>query len=404
MLAKAGYQVDIFLFNLDETAPDLPNRSLNGVPGIFIHSFQSPKKKPESDSSDQSRRNRARPGLAEAAIFFVSNWSVRGFRRILNYLLLFARSDKGIIPKEILKLTNRAMQGGNYRALIGIEKGGLLWAAAIARKHPAPLIYSSLELYTRALRKPRIVEHRRIKSLEEKYHKRCWATIIQDPARGSVLLEDNQVRRNMRMLYVPISRMGGPVIERDHYFHDRLGIAKDQIVILSHGMIAEERFCVDLAQVAQSFQDSWLLVFHGWGPESARRKIEKIDTNRKVRFSLDLVEVSAEPTVISSAYISLVLYRKTNQNDFMTGFASEKLALSLQCGIPVIAFNYPSFHHIRDEGCGVLVNSLTEIPKAISEILANYAGYRDRAFRTFGKHYDFEVNFKKVLTALNELA
>jgi glycosyltransferase involved in cell wall biosynthesis len=403
MLAKAGYQVDIFLFSLDETAPDLPNRTLNGVPGIIIHSFQSAKKKPESDSSDRSRRMRAFPWLADAAKSFVSNWSVRGFRRILNYLLLFVRSDKGIIPKEILKLTNRAMQGGNYRALVGIEKGGLLWAATTAREHPAPLIYSSLELYMRAFLQRRILEHRRIKSLEEKYHKRCWATIIQDPVRGSVLLEDNQVRHNMRMLYVPISRMGGPVIERGHYFHDRLGIAKDQIVILSHGMIAEERFCVDLAQVAQSFQDSWLLVFHGWGPESARRKIEEIDAYKKVRFSLDLVELSEEPSVVTSANISLILYGKENKNDFLTGFASEKLALSLQCGIPVVAFNYPSFHHIREEGCGVLVNDLTEIPKAISEILADYANYRRQAFSTFSKYYNFEANFRKVLMALDEL-
>jgi glycosyltransferase involved in cell wall biosynthesis len=122
-----------------------------------------------------------------------------------------------------------------------------------------------------------------------------------------------------------------------------------------------------------------------------------------VRLSLDLVDLAKEPEVMRSADISLVLYQNETQNDCLTGFSSEKLALSLQCGVPIIAFNYPSYEHIRDEGCGILVDDLSEIPRAASKILADYTNYSSRAYRAFEKYYRFEANFQKVLAAVNEL-
>ena len=327
----------------------------------------------------------------------------RALRRLLNLFRLWLGSEKGLIPKEVLRRTSKIMSEGRYRALIGIDKGGLLWAGAIARRHQSPLIYSSLELYTRDHRFLQYLPMRRLKAIEKKYHKRCWATIVQDPARGKVLLEDNDIRREMRMLYVPVSRMGGPIMQKHRWLQSRLKLNEEQIIILSHGYIAEHRLSLELARVAQSFRENWVLVFHGFGSDSVIRKISEIDTKQKVRVSLDIVKLSDEPAVICSAQVSLVFYGRDNFNDQLTGFSSEKLALSLQCGIPVIAFDLPSFSHIRDEQCGVLVNDLSEIPNAVSQILNDYANYRARAFATFRKHYQFEFNFAKVLRTLEEL-
>jgi hypothetical protein len=58
---------------------------------------------------------------------------------------------------------------------------------------------------------------------------------------------------------------------------------------------------------------------------------------------------------------------------------------------------------IRDEGCGILVDDLSEIPRAASKILADYANYSSRAYRAFEKYCRFEANFQKALAALNEL-
>jgi glycosyltransferase involved in cell wall biosynthesis len=378
MLARAGYRVDVFLHQIDESTP---TDILAGSESIFVHYIERAGRSSKSRGSPYSR----------------------AVRRILNLFRLWVGSEKNLIPNEVLQLTYKIMREGSYRALIGIDKGGLLWAGTIARRHHIPLIYSSLELYTSDHKFLKDPWARRLKTVEEEYHKHCWATVVQDQARGKVLLEDNHIRREMRMLYVPVSRLGGPITQKHRWLQSGLKLNHEQIIILSYGYIAEHRLSLELARIAQSFPENWGLVFHGFGSDSTIRKISEIDTNQKVRVSLNMVKLSDEPAIMGSAQISLVLYSSDESNDWLTGFSSEKLALSLQCGIPVIVSDYPSFSHIREEQCGVLVNDLSEIPNAISRILNDYENYRTRAFATFKKYYQFEANFEKVLKALEEL-
>jgi len=399
VLADSGYRVEVFLFTVDDS---IPMSALNDAEGIFVHRIEAGKNFPRSAGGSSL------PVPQLRRIF--SALRHRAMMPLWSYVLLLLKSDKGLIPKDVLDQTIRAMDGQRYTAYIGIEKGGLIWAGAIARRRPTALIYSNLELYTRNVSAQVAIALvrstmwiRRMKAAEEMNHARCWATIVQDPIRGNVLLDDNRITRSTRMLYVPTSRMGRPVSWKSRCWRRQLGIEEDKIVIVSHGMIAEVRFCVELAELAQAFPDSWLLVFHGFGERSIIHRISNIDTKQHVRLSLDLVDLAKEPEVMRSADISLVLYQNETQNDCLTGFSSEKLALSLQCGVPIIAFNYPSYEHIRDEGCGILVDDLSEIPRAASKILADYANYSSRAYRAFEKYYRFETNFQKVLAALNEL-
>jgi glycosyltransferase involved in cell wall biosynthesis len=380
LLAKAGFRVDVFLYQIDEATP---KNILATSDSIFIHSFDD----------KRSRSSRSRRSLYRRAL-----------RRLLNFVRLWIGYEKDLIPDEVLERTDNIISEGCYRALIGIDKGGLLWAGAIARRHKSPLIYSSLELYTsdhRALKDPWI---KRLKAKERDYHNACWATIVQDPARGRVLLEDNHIKREMRMIYMPVCRMGGPIEQKHRWLQSHLKLGDEKIIILSYGLIAEHRLCLEQAKIAQTFQKNWVLVFHGFGSKSMIRQLSEIDTNQKVRVSLNMVEqLSDEATIMSSAKISLIFYRSNDFNEWLTGFSSEKLALSLQCGIPVISFAYPSFSHIREEQCGILVNDISEIPNAVLQILSDYDNYRCRAFMSFTKHYQFEVKFANVLAALEEL-
>jgi hypothetical protein len=239
MLAGSGYLVDVFLYRIDESTP---TDSLPTSDNIFLHHFDAM----ESPSKHHASLYR------------------RAVRRILNYFKLCIGYDKDLIPQTVIQLTDNIIRQQRYNALIGIDKGGLLWAGAIARSAHTPLIYSSLELYTsdhRACKDPWI---RRFKTIEKEYHKRCCATIVQDPIRGTVLLNDNEIRCDMRMLYVPVCRMGGPIQTQSDWLRRALNLNKEQIIILSYGLIAEHRSSLELAKVAQSFPDDWLLVFHGF--------------------------------------------------------------------------------------------------------------------------------------------
>src|SRR5262249_10853998 len=148
-----------------------------------------------------------------------------------NWLLLLSCSGRGIIPEKIMDRTAKAMRGG-YTALIGIEKGGLIWARAIARRRPAALIYWSLELYTRSYSFiGNGIWHRRMKLAEEVAHNNCCAMIVQDAVRGKILLADNRITKEMQILYVPISRMDRSAVPHTSCWRSSLGINPLQIVI-----------------------------------------------------------------------------------------------------------------------------------------------------------------------------
>jgi glycosyltransferase involved in cell wall biosynthesis len=381
-LAEAGYHVDLFLFNVDTS---IPMNFLSGVDGVSIRSL-------DAKSNVKSR-------VVRRLLAFAYN----AMRWPLDHLLFLMRSTSGLVPRRIVERTVEMMDGERYVALIGIEKGGLIWASAVEQRQAAPLIYSSLELYTWGHPLVKDIRSRRMKAAEEPAHNRCRATIVQDPLRGMVLCEDNQVTHDMRMLYVPISRWGDSAVIDDSSWRNELGIGRETIVILCHGVIAERRLCMELTQIAQYFPEDWLLVFHGWGEQKVIQKIRNADRKKRVRISSRLVEMSEEHKVVGSADISLVLYKNEPQNDRLTGFSSEKLALSLQCGVPVIAFNYPTYEHIANEGCGVLVEDLSEIPKAIMKIMGDRLQFRSQAIESFRRHYSFERNFQTVLDALNDL-
>src|SRR5262249_44886480 len=116
----------------------------------------------------------------------------RAMRTFWNCILLLMQSDRGPIPKDVLGRTIGAMGSRQYKAFIGVEKGGLIWAGAIARRRPTALIYSNLELYTRNhpfvfgwwRRMKAVGRWRRMKDVgwwrlmkaaEEMNHSRCWA-------------------------------------------------------------------------------------------------------------------------------------------------------------------------------------------------------------------------------------
>jgi glycosyltransferase involved in cell wall biosynthesis len=401
MLAKAGYYVDVFLFKVDAS---ITADTLDGHENICVHSFQPIVGVSDGGSLVCSRdlRPSIRVFAKRLRTYLVAKWR-RVIGSFLNLFRFWLGSEKGLFPEEILERTFTIMGGNAYHALIGIEKGGLAWAGAVARIHRSPLIYFNLELYTRDHWFYSGYWNKRLKAAEEKYHKCCWATIVQNDERGRVLLDDNRIPTDMKMLYLPVSRCGGPITSKHRWLQERLGLDDSQIIILSHGMISEARYSLELARIARSFPQDWTLVLHGFGSDSEIQKIRQLEKRERVRLSLRLADRSEEHQVVSSAKVSLVFYQKRYFNDRLTGFSSEKLALSLQCGIPVIAFDYPSYSHIRDEGCGVLVNDLTEIPSAILQILTDYENYRLRAFATFEKFYQFEINFATVLRALNEL-
>ena len=169
--------------------------------------------------------------------------------------------------------------------------------------------------------------------------------------------------------------------------------------------MSSARYVLELAEVAQMFPDDWVLVLHGPSySESTIEKIKEIDRRGKVILSLQQVPVSRLLEVIASADIGLALYPPTPANDRLSAFASEKTALYLQCGVPLIAFDHPGYRRLTDEEqCGVVIQRSQEVPKAIGTILASHEQFAQNAFRAFKKYYDFARNFTNVIRGIETL-
>jgi len=313
----------------------------------------------------------------------------RRVERLSEYALLLAGSTRDIIPHEVLRDSSSLAAQFPALVVIGVEKGGLVWAAEIAKKCRAPLVYYSLELYTRDhpffAWGPR---EKRLKLGEERSHRLADATIIQDRARARVLLADNRADC-LDIAFLPVSVPGPPTACDRGFLHARLKLPDESLIALQLGLISKHRMNSAIAKAAQAFGSSWVLVTHGAGDPEEVEAIRRVDSGGRVALSLEPVDAMALPLVVASATAGLVLYSSSLMNDLLTAHSSEKLALFLRAGVPVVAFDYPGYDIIEAYDCGVLIRDLAQLPAALEAILLRHDEMSANAVRCFQDHYDF---------------
>jgi glycosyltransferase involved in cell wall biosynthesis len=395
-LANGGFLVDVFVHDVEMA---LSGR-LGNVPHVRLHVTTE-------QMSDVARTAQASPHSSDRLRAKLEHFVPSSLWRLLRSAYAAVRIPfphlARLLPSVATQSAARALDRRSHVALIGVEKDGLAWAGPLAERFKIPLIYFSLELYTRDHFYCADPHNRVVKAVEEHYHKKCWATIVQDGQRASVLLRDNGITRDMRLMLVPISRDGEPDGARGTYLHDRLGLPSSRTLVLVHGGISERRLSLDLARIAQGFPPDRRLVFHGFGDPTVIERIRAIDTNERVSLSLNLVPAHEEIEIVRSAHIGIAIYASDTDNERFTGFSSEKIALYLQCGLPVIAFRYPTYEHIASTRCGVLIDAVHEVPAAVDRIVSEYAEFSANALRCFDEHYRADKNFAKIVSALREL-
>lgn len=396
-LARAGYCIDVFLYCADER---LSGSLLAESKAVTVHRFGKLPvgKQPATGTTCATGKL---PKLTK----YLPPPPFRGWlRELKEWALLRFAPSVGLIPHAVTQKILNICKGNSYLALIGVEKGGLGLAGAIANRLGAPLVYYSLELYT--WDHHWVIASRRMKRfklIEEHYHPQCALTIVQDKQRGEALLKSNQVSNNMPMAYLPISLSGPINTSPSQWLQNQLGVGVDEVLILSYGMMSQRRRCIDLVRIAQVFPENWKIVFHGYGPRELIDQMLDVDKSRRICISDRIVPAEEREEVVRSATVGLAIYDNESLNDKLTGFSSEKVAVYLKCGVPIIALRHSSYQHIEDEGAAVLVDELEDIPRAVQIIIRNYARYRASAYRCFQRYYKFEQNFAGVIKALTML-
>ena len=392
LLAKEGYAIDLFLHRTPMYA-DL--ELLSSYPEIRVHLLSHEEKiqcfQEEAHSFNwRTYYHAARLWLKK---FLFPIYAALKITRDLFFLRI-------LLPRKAF----RKMRNKQYACFIGIEKQGLIWAGLLAGRTRTPYLYYSLELYT--WEHPYIQQSfmmKIVKLLEKTFHQRSCATIVQDAMRGGILLADNKVEQT-RLLYVPVSLMKPIYTKHSTFFQEKFDLHEEQFIILQFGHISEDRFTLELTEIAQDFPENWRLLLHGCcGFQSVVAKIQARNNRQRVILSLDRLPDSMLQPMAASAKAGLVLYPPEPINDRLTSRSSEKLALYLQCGVPVVAFNYPGYELLEEYGCGVLIRELHELPQAIERIQADHEAFSRNAYRCFMDHYELSRNFQKVIRFINEL-
>jgi glycosyltransferase involved in cell wall biosynthesis len=386
-LAKAGIAVDLFVSQC-HTYIDLGG--LAQLPGVTVHDLTPAVEATWSDRSSASWKRRAVKSLPAGD---------RLYDLLLPRWLLLRGSHDDLLPPVLDRAVERIHP--DTRCLIGIEKHGLIWAGRVADRLCLPLVYLNLELYVDDFVREIVhgdVRFRRLRAAERHYHRRARATIVQDEDRAARLLHDNGVDvRDREVFHVPCGALGDERRDRSTWLQDRLGLPREQKVMLYFGQLHEQRFSLALAEAAQAFPEDWTLVLHGWGPEETIERIRGIDAAGRVRLSLGLVPPGEILDVIASATAGFALYAATPWNDQLTACASEKMAYYAQCGVPFVAFDYPNYRKVlADAKWGVLVGDSREIPRALAPLVREHRTFREEAFRAFRLYYDFERRFAPV--------
>ena len=128
------------------------------------------------------------------------------------------------------------------------------------------------------------------------------------------------------------------------------------------------------------------------------------DFNNKVIFSLDRIPEEKLTELLSSADIGFAIYSNDNVNDRYTAFSSQKIALFLKHGLPVIANTNESYSRLFCEfKCGRSITEKESITQAITTICDNISIYRKEAFMAFDKYFNIDQLKSEFMTQIDEI-
>ena len=382
MFTQQGYQVDFLGYNLNV--------------GDFISEtsmFQS-----DLDLIQFSTIETAY--LEKNKIFYnvTNKLKFRNYKCRSNYLF---NSNHIKIDRKVLLDSYHFIKKNDYAFSIGIEKQGLIWAGLIGEKLNIPAIYYSLELYIEA--HPMLQHLGHLRPAEAYFHQQTLATIIQDKSRQKALFEANSV--DSKAVYLPVSVPGPAVLEKSDFLHKTFHINPDKKIALFFGGMAPQRYCEEIIDAAQNLRDDIVVIFHGFEmTEGYISFLKDKDFNNKVIFSLDRIPEEKLTELLSSADIGFAIYSNDNVNDRYTAFSSQKIALFLKHGLPVIANTNESYSRLFCEfKCGRSITEKESITQAITTLCDNISIYRKEAFMAFDKYFNIDQLKSEFMTQIDEI-
>lgn len=212
-----------------------------------------------------------------------------------------------------------------------------------------------------------------------------------------------------KILYLPNASYTEEFHGSSDYLKVRLGIDSDKVIILHSGGLGKWFMCKELAELAKGWGREKVLVFHtSHNVEQDAYYIDMkkvIEGQKNILFSMKPVPNDELDSLVASATIGIALYsveELSYRAEYM-GVAAGKIGNYLKCGIPVIVNRLPSLSYIEEYKCGILIDNLNDIEKAIDTIMCNYLEYQKGAYQCYNelwypKHYLEQIEKQLVVS------
>lgn len=281
------------------------------------------------------------------------------------------------------------------KAFIGIEKLGLIIAGKIGQFKKIPCIYYSLELFLSDRDWGWL--YRAKLHLEAKYHKKASATIIQDDLRANALFAHNGVILQERIL-IPVGLQTLPLSEPSWYWHEKYLLPTSHKIFLYFGDLTMSLRGLDRLVRAWKFcPKEYVLILHGNGDSASLKAYCDKEGMSNVIVSTQVVPENQIPNLIESSDVGLCIYGNDLINDRLTAFSSQKIALNLRSGVPIITSDNESYRRLFDQfPCGEAILTYSSISEVAVRVIENHSKFSRNARLAFSSIYANEVNFPKI--------
>lgn len=338
------------------------------------------------------------PRSLEAPVYLVETQKPRrAWREVRNTIVQALGVPASISPAHTHREAARYLGvSAPFDLVIGIERSGLEIAARFAEKSGVPFVYYCLELYIEDHPEyPRFKWKRRS---EIESHRRAAATIIQDQSRWNALREANgPVSDEVFFLPVGVPRLAERAAQA--------APAAEPSTVLYLGLIRPTRFADELLAAAPALPSGARMRLHGPISRDYAKTLAGRRLPDNVTVTTELLDEAGVVELVESAAIGLSLYRRDYANDRITAFSSQKLAMYLRAGVPVITFASESYAELFSRHrCGEMIDDFAELPAAVGKILERRQEYSRAAREAFAAIYDIDQYWARLAEFLTRVA
>lgn len=349
-LAKAGWQVDVFLWQKDITA-------LQGM-GAAVE-WRQP--------------------------------SIVGFP-----LPRFLRKKLAALYCGMQGLANALTR--RYRCVIGLGQFGGIVGRVMALASRCPLMYLNEEL-------PSAWPQTLLTRLERRALRRADLLVSPDASRNPQLLRELQLPPDTPtgVLYnLPVLAHTPPAID----WHERLGIPLGKQIVLHAGSVADWAQVPEVLATVPSWPEEVVLVLHSrssFENDLYRRSLAHLDTPGRVFWSDAPMPEDELHSLIASSLACLGLYRVSSVNIELVGYSSGKIMRSLACGTPVIASAISSLRFVTEKALGVQVQHPAEIARQLPKLIAERDEFSRRCVAFTNEEVTFDNAWNGICDQLSEI-